>query len=124
MPTPPTLHTATEGSRELDAEIARALGWVHEPSHRWCKWKLSGATEWRMGPDDWSTSLDAAVALVEEMLPGSYVGLQQNYTGKPPAVEPWTAEITASVGGCIFEQDASTAPLALLRALFAAREAG
>lgn len=64
------LEAAREGSRELDCQIALAIGWTHDKRGRekqpW--WRYPGAPEWsRRGfPPSLSQSLDAALAEMPE----------------------------------------------------------
>ena len=61
------IEKATEGSRELDAEILRAF----YPNSAFIN-----------GGPKLTTSLDAALALVEKMLPGCQAGFQPGLRGK------------------------------------------
>jgi hypothetical protein len=71
------LKEATKGSRELDAEIALAVGWTFE---KWAEgrerkpyWRAPGETKYfnRFGfPPQFSRSLDAALTLVPEGMSG------------------------------------------------------
>lgn len=50
--------------RELDAEIARAIGWKESLSGRW--WKPPGGDDWNFVLPPFTASLDAALTLVPE----------------------------------------------------------
>lgn len=69
-----TLQSADAPSRELDAEIAYALGWKDDmqyvPGHGWRHWYIDHDEKTRFGLPTWTSSLDVALALVAEMLPG------------------------------------------------------
>lgn len=88
------LQTATTGSRELDAIIAREwLGWTvtqedigpsHTPRMQDYWWSVNGDMEGN-DPPPWSTDLTACVVLVQEKLPGErwYLeGQTQSYYAK------------------------------------------
>ena len=76
------LEEAAEGSRELDAAIARQFGWVYErriPEFRSPKWwppmeletkdQTSAYAYAKANPPPVTTSLDAALALAKRVLP-------------------------------------------------------
>ena len=69
------LQQAECGSRELDEEIARLLGWTFTKMKGDAKpyWRKPGVTEWfrrsHEGPPHFTTSIDAAVTLFP---PGRY----------------------------------------------------
>jgi len=76
------LEEAAEGSRELDAEIATRFGWVHErriPEFRSPKWwppieletkeQTSAYAYAKSNPPPVTTSIDAALALADRVLP-------------------------------------------------------
>lgn len=140
--TPPLLLTAQAGSPELDAEICVALRYlpsveIPNLAEGW-EWRWEAGDTFGDGPSvklvamrgkergiggitrkppPVSQSLDAAVALVEERLPGWQIWLTI-WSPTKSSVEligPNLREYTS------FE--APTAPLAILRALFAAKEA-
>lgn len=77
------LEAAPCGSRELDAEIALAIGWVPIPSpalNIWASmWKAPCGQEYYSLPS-WSTSLDAITALIAEKLPGCEYSSEANST--------------------------------------------
>lgn len=109
------LEAAEAGSRELDAEVFRALGWtdghnVHGPAKNW--WLNPQTGEHVDQLERVTTSVDAALGLIRERLPDSFVG----FGNKSPRTGCPFAHIQGSVG------DAHTPALALcaafLRALF------
>jgi hypothetical protein len=112
------LEAATEGSRELDAYVARAVGINVTYSNE--------ITPEPCGDDDcylpnYTTSIDAALALIERKLPGSYIDLSgpRKYLHIPtPAPNHWRAEIRAQSFGW-----GATAPLALVLAILRALSA-
>jgi hypothetical protein len=59
-------------SRELDAEIARAMGWEVEDNRQYRRRRAHGV--WRHLPG-FTASTDAAIALVRERLPDAVVGM-------------------------------------------------
>jgi len=69
------LEKAEGGSRELDAEIALLEGWTLQKmkGDRQPYWRKPGVTHWfsreHDGPPMYTTSIDAAVALAERLLP-------------------------------------------------------
>lgn len=63
------IEAATEGDNDLDRDIAIALGWV-PPAIGLPFWRYDDGNHWGALPD-WSTSIDAAVALVERVSPGA-----------------------------------------------------
>ena len=85
------LEEAAEGSRELDAEISQALMFptmLRWGDHHWRRGHVGG---WTTLPS-FTTSLDAALALAERVLPGSMWGFQQNTTDPAhPDVLPFSA---------------------------------
>lgn len=123
MITPPLLLTADTGSRALDAEIARALGAEVTRTHgrmgtamRDCPvWPWIG-DRWQSMPR-WSHEIDAALQLTRELL-------------KPWAI---TVEVFEASAVCQIHSPengetterilAPTPELAIIRALFAAKEA-
>lgn len=61
---------ATGPSRELDADLYRALGYeVRQSGDGFWTWSQSGGSDLRILPK-FTASLDAALALVERVLPG------------------------------------------------------
>jgi hypothetical protein len=73
------LRSAEAGSRELDAEIALVLGW----QYRTPVWvSPTGATFFSLPrTTEWTTSIDAIVALIEEKLPGRGHGYLPGFFG-------------------------------------------
>lgn len=115
------LKAAEAGSRELDAEIAKALGQPHGmreevdvESRTIIEWDCTGR---------YTTSLDAIVALVEEKLPGHHwsVSRQCEY----PALAGRDHRFAAFVGnyGTPKRAEGPTPALALCIALLRAMEA-
>lgn len=124
------LEAAAKGSRELDALIwiatdPKPLGnikhWVHEWAPGWRLGDVEGFIYMRDHPtgSDWpapefTTSLDAIVALIERKLPGS--GLVMAAT-----TQPWAQVYrTDDPGSNLDAVAASTLPLALCIALLSA----
>lgn len=70
------LEAAEVGSRELDVAIARSLGWGVHNARRFGLWVVPFGEYDTCDPDDmfelgeFTTSLDAALALAERVLPG------------------------------------------------------
>ena len=62
------IEAATEGDNDLDRDIAIALGWT-PPAFGLPFWYDDEGNYWSALPD-WSTSIDAALALVERVKPG------------------------------------------------------
>ena len=109
------LERATEGSRELDAEIMVALRRVPGPLTTWNKlvpqdgcianrggypgtvYCENASSQW-YEPPLYTTSIDAAVSLIERVLPEAYPDLVQNYY--PSEQDPkgldrsWCAELS------------------------------
>lgn len=123
------VEAATGPDRELDGLMEVAARWAQassvglKPEHR-ARWECD-AQGWVRSQGTiypaatFTASLDAALALVERVLPGWFVGLQQNrFVGDE---RRWTAYITLNDG----EHEATTyAPaLALLAALLRALQA-
>jgi hypothetical protein len=117
------LQSATEGSRELDALIAAATGWV-----------LSGRSDhvdddkvhdiWRCGeveryaPPEVTRSVDAALALIERKLPGNFV-LVKSIESNPGEII-WNGKIESVNYELRAWANASTPALALCLALLRA----
>ena len=64
------VEAATEGGNDLDRDIAIALGWT-PPAIGLPFWYDDEGNHWSALPD-WSTSIDAALALVERVRPGTW----------------------------------------------------
>lgn len=126
---PPSLLTATAGSRALDAEIARALGWTYDDG--FMSWRKPDKMLVLCGPYEWSTDLSSAVALWREQFQGWDIRIASSFNRdgdiwwhvdardsffEPEEGEanPWTIHARAE----------DEPALAVIRALFAAREAG
>ena len=104
------LERATEGSRELDAKIAEAIGWCFVPAHTLseAKWLPPAWSDPQTDPDysappAFSTSLDAARTLVPEgmwmaaeMGAGGHENWWTWFVGKEQASAP-----TAALALCI-----------------------
>lgn len=120
------LEAATEGSRELDAEIALTQGWTKNKI--W--WITPHGEQVNYDPPCWSTSLDAALLLIPEGMASVKLTISQN---KPPERQYChaTLEQDADSLGRDMENwepyefegaNAATAPLALCIAALRARE--
>lgn len=123
------LQTATTGSIELDAMIAREwLGWTvtqedigpsHTPRMQDYWWSVNGDMEGN-DPLPWSTDLTACVALVQEKLPGWKWGVH----GAAKEFEAYCIRMPSASGpaviGRLYKENAPIPCLALLRALDAA----
>jgi hypothetical protein len=131
------LEGAKEGSRELDARVyALVKAYPGEPG-RWTEvgpptfkviryfWCPDPKMAW-LGYDllniapAWTTSLDAALALVREKLPGANT---MGHESNPKGAEAYVSRNYVGEGHWLFEGNASTAPIALLIALFTALQA-
>ena len=123
------LEAAGEGSRELDAEIARLSG--GQAIARFGDWdcREDGTGIWRPLPR-YSSSLDAALALAERVLPGDpdfeptgpSVGWKINlYRGMVPApLGGWIASLRRHASDGV-EGSSSSPALALCIAILKAR---
>lgn len=123
------IEAATEGSRELDGDIALLVGW--EPTHdrqstlKWSDTYPSCRERWigdRAPFNNWrvphySTSIDAALTLLPEGWWWS-AGVCRRENHASVGTEIGTVE-----GELIFETFGATAPLALLAAILRARQA-
>lgn len=115
------VETATEFDREIDYLIEEATN----PALKGMSRSFNGgwwpdhidSEDWIAAPPFYSSSIDAAVALVEKMLPGWWVhGL-----GRSPVHGLWWCDlysISEKRGSGVEERD--TAPLAILAALLRA----
>lgn len=112
------LEKAEAGSRELDAEIGIAAGFAERRKGNVYKLSEAGSTLELYWPAPFSTSLDAAVALVELLLPGQEWSVGSN---QPDIGEPWARIRTAPLRS--LEESAATPALALCLALLKALEA-
>lgn len=94
------LEAAEVGSRSLDQAV----------------WLATGGWEGVNAPPSFTTSLDAALALAERVLPGWFVGLQQNrwVHREGPA---WAAYLTPPKSSLEIEGDGPTPALALCIAI-------
>ncbi len=110
------LRSAESGSRELDAMIAVSLQIMPSNAFQPCASSDAGTfgtgahTFWRA--PEYTTSIDAALALVERMLPCVIIKLDNSYQGF------WVAQVQLTES-----RQCKTAPLAILTALFTALEA-
>jgi len=120
------LRSAESGSRELDAMIAVSLQIMPNNAFQPCASLDAGTfgtgahTFWRA--PEYTTSIDAALALVERMLPG---GLWRVEKISGVLADQMNAPYWATAGKA-GEQEAAygkTAPIAILTALFTALEA-
>lgn len=118
------LEDAEVGSRELDAEIAAALdGWSGFGLRTsQIEGRPRGSDRFST-PPHYTTSLDAALALVERVLPGWWPGFQKNRGSLER--KRWAAWLDGPhhSGVDAIEVSAATAPLALCIALLKALEA-
>lgn len=114
------LREASTGSRELDAMIAVSLQIMPSNAFQPCASSDAGTfgtgawTFWRA--PEYTTSVDAALALVERMMPDALYDLHKHYGDK------WAASILRKNHKRPYF-DANSAPLAILTALFTALEA-
>ena len=113
------LQVASIGSRELDAECARALGWKDIQSID--IFNEIGVHPKRDFPQSlpyWTTSLDASRALAEELLPEWWIKSRTPmYAGDNM---PSYAEISSLNNGCPVSAHAQTEPLACMAAILLA----
>lgn len=130
------LKAAECGSRELDAE----LFWLFDrKGAERCYWNAACGLRGAL-PDDWNRiplglggfavvclapryteSVDAALAMAERVLPGWFVGLQQNRGDVPP----WSAYLSPpEPREDDIEHDAASPALALCIAILRAKEEG
>lgn len=122
------LRSAESGSRELDADVSKTCGWRYVENrdvgspHLWGWYGMS--PEGHSGPiPTYTTSIDAALALVEKMLPGWLVKLNKR------VVPGWSVRLTSPSFDFFYTNDfdgeefPQSAPLAILTALFTALEA-
>lgn len=112
------LEAAEAGSRELDAGVfcATNSGWRPGTGVQTGAVIRSGIM-W--SPEPVTTSIDAALALAERMLPGCFPGVQKNRWAR----KAWTAYLTVADADDEIEQDADTPALALCIAILKAKEA-
>ena len=111
------LKAATCGSRELDREVICAVspGFSIDPMSGTIVDDDGDFVEIYDKPKPLTTSLDAALALVGEALPG----WSWRITGEPK--QPWyVADVS---DGRLFEREHKCAPIALILALLTALEA-
>ena len=107
------LEKAGEGSRELDAEIATAMGWTVHNARRNGLWVIPFGEYETCDPDamfrlgEFTTSLDAALALAERtglrpyMADATIKGRWRWMLENPPLLgdleaEPWTNGVAAT----------------------------
>lgn len=74
------LEGAEVGSRELDADVALQVGWTVHPGDNWI------GPHAEIAVPDYTTSLDAALALAERVLPGWHIGVQPWFHTDPDRV--------------------------------------
>ena len=114
------LRSAESGSRELDAMIAVSLQIMPSNAFQPCASSDAGTfgtgahTFWTA--PRYTTNIDAALALVERMLPDALYDLHKHYGGR------WAASVLRENHKRPYFE-ASSAPLAILTALFTALEA-
>lgn len=115
---------ATEGDCDLDREIALALGWT-PPAMGLPHWHDDDGNHWTALPD-WSTSIDAALALVERLSPiGPMTAHSLSHSLARDGEEWWNFRIKHYVDDegeppKVHYGTAYTAPLAILIALLTA----
>ena len=113
------LEKAEGPDREIDGFIALVEGWTFEKMEgdRSPYWRKPGVTDYFMRSDlpRYTASIDAAIALVERILPDPAILLGY---GQDALTKPW-ARISVSCGS----SHGATLPLAILRALFRALDA-
>lgn len=84
------LQEAGEGSRELDKEVAKELGAVIRITHMSAPryqvlWPIGSEPFYEIDPDDlpdlpaYTTSIDAALTLMKEVLPGWSIHLEMDF---------------------------------------------
>lgn len=127
------IRSATEGSRELDIAIFKSLGGtipfhalgrvddpylVTEEDGKTYKASPSASSAFHLPPV--TTSLDAALALVERVRPGWAWGIDHGPSSVLGFLDPNDYE--QRFLGARFVEHASTAPLALIAALLASLE--
>ena len=122
------LESASEGSRELDAEIAFALGWkdkeVHVGmGHGWKHWYTDTRGNTRYALPNWSSSLDAAISLIEEVLPTAGFMIE-TVKRSDDTRTGWSVSFSANYRTPHVETVHKSAPIALLIALLKALETG
>ncbi|WP_298700967.1 hypothetical protein [uncultured Brevundimonas sp.] len=121
------LEAAEAGSRELDAAIPRALGWDVHNARRNGLWVVPFGEYDTCDPDDmfelgeFTTSLDAALALAERVLPGWAWMVRHWPEDQGNGIAGWTAYVRATdcelVGsGPVFSTPALALVIATLRA--------
>ena len=109
---------AQEGSRELDSAVHAACGMDINPRPasfefgRWPEETARGENFYRIAPV--STSIDAALALVERVLPGSSWAVNGG-ARNIPSVTLWDMNLVEYV-----DNDAATPPLAIVKSLLRA----
>lgn len=124
--------------REIDYELARFDGWTFEkgPRDREPYWRKPGVTDWwdrvREGPPRYTASVDAALALVERMLPlglfaASFGMMYLGKTGAWCQLTGPSSDIASDLVDYGFAQKAggerSQMPLAIILALLRALSA-
>jgi hypothetical protein len=107
------VEAASGGDRTIDGDIAEHLGlppqgWKRS-SRNTAWWNDVGGGPWQ--PPAYTSSIDAAVALVEKILPDSYWELDQGYNATITTENPVNCFVAAS------HTPALTLLCALLRAL-------
>lgn len=133
------LEKAGVPDRELDAAIMRHVGDApHEGPRPLQDWKYEGSGRWHLSEFNqphpgytilapaYTASLDAAIALVEKMLPGwrwTVFGPHPDFTERFAHADLWKRDPSVMITEPVSEK-AATPALALLLALFRAMESG
>ena len=114
------LDAATGPSRELDAELAVVFDGKTFGVGIWSSMLVGEDGNFFPVPD-YTSSVDAALALVERLLPGATTVHAQQWK-HPTAERPesWTWELSIYPRGRTTATYSPTAPIAILRALVAA----
>ncbi len=129
------LQSAERGDRGLDAEVwlrfnrpdytgpviaLEMRGWYDGRGHLILETAAGEEVADDLGIGNVTTSLDAALALAERVLPGCWPGLQSNRWVEPS--ERWSAWINQFETDSFVECDANTPALALCTAVLSAME--
>lgn len=109
------VRTATGPDHELTLAVAVACGaQVCPRNHRFIRWPGEDATYWQ--PPPYTASIDAAVALVERVLPNKEYRLDSGHKHRPHARIYLEKRLSVA-------RHSATLPLAILAALLAALDA-
>ncbi len=114
------LEKATEGSEELDADIARALGWELDTVYEHAWWDPQKRVLHHCDPPFFqrTRSLDAALSLVPEE------ANCHGYDASPAGAEAYVSRNNVASGHWLLSAVAATPALALCAAALKARQAG